>query len=64
MPLDLVFIRPADGRRVRDPDTRVPLPNAGRFVRWTVHWRRAVEAGDVVLADPPSNGAPAAAEEG
>ncbi|MBC8722132.1 DUF2635 domain-containing protein [Paraburkholderia sp. 31.1] len=49
-----MHIRPATGVRVRDPDLRDFLPDAGRVVPDSVYWRRRLRDGDVVpVADEP-----------
>lgn len=42
-------IKPAEGRRVLDPVTKKPLPEAGASVRSSSYWERRLKAGDVVL---------------
>lgn len=47
------YVAPAEGRTVRDPDTRQVLPAAGAWVPDTAFWRRRLADGDVVPAAPP-----------
>ncbi len=57
-------IKPADGRRVRFPDTGRVLPPEGETVAWGSYWHRRLVAGDVVVVDEPAPAegpAPAAA---
>lgn len=54
-----MFIKPAPGLVVRDPVSRLPLPESGREVPDTdTYWYRRIADGDVVISEPPS--APAA----
>lgn len=57
-----VYVRPLEGTRFRDPETREPLPAAGAWVPRTTFWRRALMRGDVVACDPPRHAPPAPAE--
>lgn len=45
------FIRPAPGRLVRDPGSKVPLPVTGARKWRSTYWLRRVRGGDV-LAGP------------
>ncbi len=45
-----IFIKPAAGLRVIDPDTNQPLPAEGALVRLNKYYRRRLLAGDVVEA--------------
>lgn len=57
-----MFVRPAEGLRVRDPDLRDHLPPEGREVPDSAYWTRRLRDGDVIAGPAP---APAAtAEEG
>lgn len=51
-----MFVRPAPGMKVRDPDSRLPLPAEGREVPESSYWVRKIRSGDVVLADPAAPG--------
>lgn len=53
-----IFIKPAPGLTVRDPDTLQPLPRDGAEVDRTTHWLRRLAAGDVVEV-PPAKTRPA-----
>ena len=48
-----VYVKPAPGLIVRDPDTREPLPAAGAWVPRTTYWVRRLRDGDVAEAAPP-----------
>lgn len=53
---DQLFVRPAAGLKVADPDRRDHLPEDGRPVPDTAYWRRRIDDGDVELVkDPPSS---------
>jgi len=45
---DRVKIRPAEGRLVRMPDGKQPLPAEGLEVERNTYWIRRLRAGDVV----------------
>lgn len=42
-------VKPAEGRKVRDPASLQHLPEGGAEVPDTSYWRRRLQAGDVVL---------------
>lgn len=46
---DTLKIKPAEGRRVRDPATGRPLPAAGETVPRNTYWDRRLADADVVL---------------
>jgi hypothetical protein len=48
-----MFVKPAEGRTVPDPETGTPLPTEGAFVRRSGFWVRRVKSGDAVEAAPP-----------
>ena len=48
-----MYLKPAPGLTVRDPNTRQPLPEEGREVQVNEWWARRLRAGDVVQAEPP-----------
>jgi hypothetical protein len=58
-------VLPVEGRVVRDPKTKMPLPPEGREVPDTdMFWVRRVRDGDVTVADDaPQPHAPAPARE-
>ncbi len=47
--MQTLFVRPAPGARVRDPDTKAPIPADGAVVPDNGYWRRRLRVGDVVL---------------
>lgn len=51
-----MFVKPAAGRVVRDPETYTPLPEAGREVPRSQYWMRRLRDGDVetVEENPPA----------
>jgi len=51
--MEMLFVRPAPGMRVRDPATRAPIPEEGVLVPHTGYWERRIRTGDVVVAEPP-----------
>ncbi len=64
------FVRPCEGRRVRDPITHEVLPEEGREVIWSSFWdRRLIDedattdplpAAPATVEDPPAGDPPAA----
>ncbi len=48
-----MFVKPAAGRMVRWPRTMTPLREAGEHVPENVYWLRALQAGDLLQAEPP-----------
>lgn len=48
---DKIFLRPADGRRVRRPDGAV-LAEDGERVAPSHYWHRRIDAGDVTTSAP------------
>lgn len=53
-----MFVRPKPGLKVRDPDTKGFLPEAGAEVPPSLYWTRRVRDGDVIPSSP-SQPAPA-----
>ena len=51
MPKDM-FIKPNDGRLVRDPLSRQPLAAEGEAKPRSSHWLRRLDDGDVVECKP------------
>lgn len=48
-----MFVKPAAGRRVRDPRSKIPLPDSGAEVSDSdSYWVRRLQDGDVVLVVP------------
>lgn len=45
-----MFVKPAPGRIVPDPDRRDALPAEGRDVEDSQYWQRRIADNDVVLA--------------
>lgn len=48
-----MFVKPAPGLRVRDPLSRLHLPDEGKDVPENSYWLRRVRAGDVVRSEAP-----------
>lgn len=64
-----MYVIPAPGLSIRDPDLKDLLPESGRTVPDTDYWLRRVRDKDVFEAEPPLDDqsqvqAPAAHEEG
>lgn len=49
-----MYLKPAEGRKVADPDRNDTLPADGREVEFTQYWQRRVADGDVVEASRPT----------
>ena len=49
-----MFVRPAEGRKVRRPRTLTLLPESGAEVPADSFWLRRLAHGDVVEVDPPA----------
>ena len=45
-------LKPAEGRLVRDPVTKQPLPPEGKEVEMSSYWTRRVASGEVVEVQP------------
>ena len=52
--METLFVRPAPGARVRDPETKAPIPETGVDVPNTGYWQRRIRMGDVVVVTPPA----------
>ena len=48
-----MYVKPASGLKIRDPDLKDFLPEEGREVPGTGYWVRRVRDGDVLIATPP-----------
>jgi hypothetical protein len=52
-----MFVKPADGLKVRDEASGQHLPAEGKEVPETTYWLRRLRSGDVVKAEPaPASG--------
>lgn len=50
-----MFVKPAPGLKVRDPKSKLHIPEAGAEVPETdSYWVRRVQDGDVVVVETPS----------
>lgn len=49
-----MFVRPADGLNIRDPETGNYLPKTGQIVPRSSFWLRRLKDGDVVESTAPS----------
>lgn len=55
-----MIVKPAEGRKVRDPVSRLHIPEAGVEVSDVdTYWARRLRSGDVVLVQPTATAAPA-----
>jgi len=57
-PADRVYVKPAEGLKVRHPDARRHLHAAGEAVPRTSYWLRRLADGDVSEVPPPVAVAP------
>jgi hypothetical protein len=48
-----MFVKPAEGLKVRDDASGQHLPAEGKEVPETTYWLRRLRSGDVVKAEPP-----------
>ncbi len=48
-----MFVKPAPGKKVRDPISKLHLPEEGKEVPESNYWLRQLKAGDVVKASAP-----------
>lgn len=53
-----IFIKPAPGRLIRDPDTMRPLAQEGEEKPFTPFWCRRLDDGDVIQAEKAAEEAP------
>ena len=58
-----LWLKPAQGLTVIDPETGKPLSADGDLVTISKYWRRRLNDGDVVETAPPATKAPAAAHK-
>ena len=49
--MEKVFLAPAPGMKVRDPETMALLPQDGKLLPLSSHWVRQLENGSVVRVD-------------
>lgn len=59
-----MFVKPAPGLSVRDPDRHDHLPAEGREVPDNLFWQRRLRDADVVRAEKPAAEPPAAEPAG
>lgn len=48
------FLIPVGDGLVRDPISKVPLPESGALMPLTTYWKRRLKFGEVVIGTPPS----------
>jgi len=49
-----IFVKPVEGRRVKDPRTRELLRDLGAWVPKDSYWTRRIKDGDVTVTDGPA----------
>ncbi len=47
-------VHPAEGRKVRDPETGQAIPATGATIRWSPYWQRRLDDGDLCLVVDPA----------
>lgn len=52
-----MFVKPAPGLKVRDPLSRLHLPDEGKEVPEDSFWMRRLRSGDVVRVEPQQQAA-------
>ena len=50
-----MFVRPAEGLKIRDPETGNYLPDTGQIVPRSSFWLRRLKDGDVVETTTPTD---------
>ncbi|QIV69178.1 DUF2635 domain-containing protein [Escherichia coli] len=58
-----IFIKPAPGCLIRDPDTMTPLSQDGEEKPFTPFWCRRLNDGDVIVVDKTEEPAPEGSPE-
>ena len=53
--MNRIFVKPAPGLKVRDPQSRLHIADGGQFVEENSYWVRRLADGDVVQAEPPKS---------
>lgn len=56
--MERIFIKPAEGRLVRDPLNKTYLPADGADVAVSTYWLRRLKSGEVLEVKPPVKIAP------
>jgi Protein of unknown function (DUF2635) len=49
---EMIFIKPAEGLTIRDPKSRMQIPEDGKLVKRDTYWMRRIHDGDVILSTP------------
>ncbi len=49
--METKLIKPVDGFKIRDPQTKAYLPEEGRLVEMSSYWYRRIQDGTVTIAD-------------
>ncbi len=53
--MKLIYVKPAQGRLVREPITNLPMPDEGMFVAESdPHWMQHLRFGDIEVTDAPA----------
>lgn len=47
-------VHPAEGRKVRDPETGQAILATGATIRWSPYWQRRLDDGDLCLVVDPA----------
>lgn len=49
--MEKVYVKPAQGLKIRDDKTKQFLPESGKVVELTSYWVRRLQCGDVLLVE-------------
>ena len=49
--MEIRFLKPVPGVKIRDPKTKEFLPEEGRRVEMSVYWNRRIQDGTVVVVE-------------
>jgi hypothetical protein len=50
-----MFVKPAPGLKIRDPKSKLHIPESGAEVPEETFWIRRLADGDVVICEPPKS---------
>jgi hypothetical protein len=60
---DKIIVKPADGKKVKDPATMQFIPDEGKTVDNISYWHRRAKDGDVVISLPKKTAKPVSDKE-
>ena len=53
--MEIKFLKPVPGTKIRDPKTKDFLPTDGRRVEMSVYWNRRIQDGTVTVVESQSS---------